>query len=232
MQRLLITGANRGIGLEFVRQGLARGEFVIATCREPGKASELDRLQHQYPERLVIEAMDVADQGSVGAASDSLHRQVDALDVLINNAGIYVTGGRPGTFRREAFRETYETNVIGPMMVAEAFLDLLRAGDQPVIMNLSSGMGSISQKSGGGAYIYSSSKAALNMLSRILANDLRGSGITVITMSPGWTQTDMGGQGAPLHVENSVGGMLRVLDGLTMDQSGRYYQWDGRELPW
>lgn len=232
MRRLLITGANRGIGLEFARQGVARGDFVIATCRKPQKATELKRLQEQYPERLVIEAMDVADQGNVEEASVSVHRQVDALDVLINNAGIYARGGRPGTFEREVFRETFETNVIGPMMVAEAFLDLLRAGERPVIMNLSSGMGSIAQKSGGGAYVYSSSKAALNMLSRILANDLRASGIVVITMSPGWTQTDMGGRGASLPVEDSVGGMLRVIDGLTMAESGRYYQWDGRELPW
>ncbi len=230
--RILITGANRGIGLEFTRQYLARGERLFATCRNPQDATDLLVLSEQQPDRLTVLPLDVTDQPSIDLAHRQVQRQTDGLDVLINNAGIYVEGERPGRIDREAFRLTLEVNTIGPLMVTQAFLDLLEAGHQPRVVHLSSRMGSIGKKKGGGDYSYSASKAALNMLARLLALDLRSKGIIVVALHPGWVKTDMGGPGATLDVSEAVQSMIDVIDGLTAADSGRFLQWDGGELPW
>ncbi len=232
MIRVLITGASRGLGLEMTRQCLARGMRIFAACRDPQNAEDLIALEEGAPDQLTIVPLAVDDQASVEAARQLVGQRTPALDWLINNAGMYLRGERPGRFTREAFRESYEINVIGPLMVVQAFLDLLRAGDSPRLVNVSSRMGSIARKTSGGDYSYSSSKTALNMISRLLANDLRPSGIIVLPMHPGWVRTDMGGAGAPLSVEEAVGGMLQVIEGLTLADSGRFLQWDGQELPW
>jgi NAD(P)-dependent dehydrogenase (short-subunit alcohol dehydrogenase family) len=231
MQNILVTGANRGIGLEFARQYLARGERVFAAARQPQQADDLRALEPQYPEQLAVIALDVADQASVDAARREVARRTDRLDVLINNAGIYLRGDRPGSLSREGFRETFEVNTIGPAMVVQAFLDLLRKAGQARVLNMSSRMGSIAS-AGGGAYSYRASKAALNMLTRVLANDLRAMGIIVIAMNPGWVQTDMGGPGAPERVGESVAGMVSVLDRLSLSDSGRFLAWDGSAMAW
>jgi NAD(P)-dependent dehydrogenase (short-subunit alcohol dehydrogenase family) len=232
MQRVLITGANRGIGLEFVRQYLERGDTVIAAVRDMQRASGLAAMQHRYSNALSLTTLDVVDQASIGAAFHVVQSQADRLDVLINNAGIFYSGDRPGTITRDRLRNAFEVNTIGPLMVVQTFLPLLRTAGGAKVVNLSSNMGSIENSRGGGSYSYRASKAALNMVSRVLSGDLRAMNIAVIAMNPGWVQTDMGGDGAPLPVDASVRGMIAVIDGLAMSESGSFYQWDGKKLPW
>jgi NAD(P)-dependent dehydrogenase (short-subunit alcohol dehydrogenase family) len=232
MRRVLITGANRGIGLELVRQCLGRGDRVFAACRAPQQAAQLKALGGA--ERLTVVAMEVADEQSIRAACEAVRSQTDGLDVLINNAGIYKKG-RDGlsTFEVVEMLEVFRVNSIGPLVVVREFLDLLRKGNAPKVANVSSEMGSIGRKHNGSEYGYSASKAALNMISRLLSFDLRRDGIAVVTfLHPGWVKTDMGGRGAPLEPEVSVRGMLAVIDSLTLADSGRFLQWDGQELPW
>lgn len=233
MQRILITGANRGIGLEFARQYAGRGERVIATCRNPDAAGDLRALADECPPgQISILSLDVTDGGQIEACYQSVRGLAEGLDVLINNAGFYQRGENPGTLDAETLLRSFEINAIGPMMVAQRFLDLLRAGEQPRIANLTSRMGSITLKGSGGYYGYSASKSALNMLTRLLAHDLRAMGITAIVVHPGWVKSDMGGSGAPLAVERSVKGMVKLIDGLRLEHSGKFWQWDGELLPW
>ncbi len=208
--RFFITGTNRGIGLALVRACLARGDTVFAACRQPQAAAELGALRERHPERLAVLP----------------------LDVLVNNAAIRPVGERPGSLDADALLRAYAVNSVGPLMVAQRFLDLLRGGERPVIVNVTSQLGSLARKRSGGDYTYNSSKAALNMLTRALAHDVRPLGIIAIMIHPGWVQTDMGGSGAPLTPEESAQGMLDVIDGLTMDDTARFLQWDGSELPW
>jgi NAD(P)-dependent dehydrogenase (short-subunit alcohol dehydrogenase family) len=231
MRRVLITGANRGIGLELVRQYLGRGDRVFAACRDPERAEHLRGLGG--PDRLTVTAMDVADEQSIREACKAVRAQTDGLDVLVNNAGIYWKG-RDGltTFDVTEMLEVFRVNSVGPLVVVREFLDLLRRGNAPRVANVSSEMGSIGRKHSGSEYGYSASKAALNMITRLLSFDLRRDGIVVVTLHPGWVKTDMGGRGAPLEPAESVRGMLAVIDGLKPADSGHFFQWDGQELPW
>jgi NAD(P)-dependent dehydrogenase (short-subunit alcohol dehydrogenase family) len=230
--RILITGASRGIGLEVTRQYLARGERLFATCRDPQDATDLLVLSEQRPDLLTVLPLDVTDQATIALAYHNVRRYADGLDVLVNNAGVYPEGERLGKIDREGVRHTFDTNAVGPLVVAQTFLDLLKGGTQPKLVNISSEMGSISQRRHGGYYSYCASKAALNMLTRLMAFELRSKGITTISMHPGWVKTDMGGPGASLDVDEAVRGMIAVIDGLAGADSGRFLQWDGRELPW
>lgn len=230
--RIFITGANRGIGLALARAYVERGDTVFAACRQPEAASGLPALQERHAERLSVLALEVTDGASIEAAYRATQARAPALDLLINNAAIYPRGERPGTLDAATLLHAYAVNTVGPLMVAQRFLDLLRAGERPVIANVTSQLGSLARKRSGGDYSYNSSKAALNMLTKALAYDVRPQGIIAIMVHPGWVQTDMGGGGAPLTPEESARGMVSVIDGLTMDDTARYLQWDGRELPW
>jgi NAD(P)-dependent dehydrogenase (short-subunit alcohol dehydrogenase family) len=230
--RIAITGASRGIGLEFARQYLNRGERVFATCRQPDRADGLQALAGQAPGRLTLLPLDVTRADSIEAAFSAIEAGVEGIDLLINNAGIYYRGERPGTLDAGKMLDAFAVNSIAPVMVAQRALGLLKRGEQPKIVNITSQMGSLARKRGGRDYSYCASKAALNMLSKALAFDLRASGITVVMMHPGWVQTDMGGQGAPLTPEEAIRGMVNIIDGLTPDDTARFLQWDGKELPW
>jgi len=234
MQRVLITGANRGLGLEFVRQCLARGACVFAGRRNPEKASDLQTLSAAYPEQLTILTLDVTNEAAIDASVETIRSQVDGLDLLINNAGAYPRGETPTTLNAETMLQAFRLNSVAPMIVAQRCLDLLRAGNQPRIVNISSKMGSLwwKEKEGGEDYSYCSSKAALNMLTRTLAFDLRSDGIIVVAINPGWVQTDMGGSTADLTPAESVGGMLKVIEGLTEAHTSKFYTVEGREHPW
>lgn len=232
MRRIFLTGANRGLGLEFARQLLARGDWVFATCRQPEQAAELQALRERYPDRLHLAALDVSDDASIAQAVAAVEGHTDRLDVLINNAGVLYRDEHPGNLQREQLARAFHINAIGPLLLTQALLPLLRRGERPVVFSLSTQMGSLTRKTYGGFYSYSASKAALNMFGRALAADLRDEGIIVVLVHPGWVQTDMGGPEAPLTPEASVGGMLRLLDGLTMDHSGRFFTWEGQEHPW
>jgi NAD(P)-dependent dehydrogenase (short-subunit alcohol dehydrogenase family) len=221
---VLITGANRGLGLEFARQLHAGGAEVIGTARKPGSADDLKALG------VRVEQLDVADPASVAALAAKLDGV--ALDVLLNNAGIFPSRG---SFTEEDPAEAlrvYDVNTVGPLRVTQALLPNLRAGDRKMVMNMSSGLGSIANNGRGSSAAYRASKSALNMLTRTMAMDLKDEDFTFVAMSPGWVRTDMGGENAQLSPAESVRGMLGVLAPLTPADSGRYLSHDGTELPW
>ena len=230
--RLLITGSNRGIGLALTRQYLARGDRVFAACRQPDAARDLLALRDSFPDQLSVGQLDVADPASIEAAYNNVRQQTDALDVLVNNAGIYPCGERLGSLDAQIILHAFAVNSVGPIMVAQRFLDLLRQGERPRIVNITSQLGSLTRKRSGGDYSYTASKAALNMLTKALAYDVRPLGIITVMVHPGWVQTDMGGRGAPLTPTESARGMVAVIDSLKADDAARYLQWDGSELPW
>jgi NAD(P)-dependent dehydrogenase (short-subunit alcohol dehydrogenase family) len=234
MRRVLITGASRGLGLEFVRQCLPRGASVFAGCRTPENAMDLQMLSAAHPEQLTILTLDVTDKATIDASVEIIRSQVDGLDLLINNAGVYPRGELPTNLNAETLLQAFRVNSIGPMIVAQRCLELLRAGDHTKIVNISSKMGSLwwKEKEGGGDYSYCSSKAALNMLTRTLAFDLRSDGIIVVGLIPGWVQTDMGGSDADLTPTESVGSMLKVVDRLTLADTSKLFTWEDREHPW
>jgi NAD(P)-dependent dehydrogenase (short-subunit alcohol dehydrogenase family) len=225
--RFVVTGANRGIGLEFVRQLTGRGEEVDATARDPADAPELHALARPGV-RLRIHRLDIADDASVAAFAEQL--PPGPVDVLINNAGVSgVKGGEP--IDPSDILRVFNVNAVGTLRVVRALLPRLREGKGKRIVDLTSVLGSIAEASGG-RYAYRLSKTALNMATRLLAEDLRGDGFRTVALHPGWVQTRMGGSAAPVPPEQSVRGMLRLIDGLTAEQSGRTFDFQGREIPW
>jgi NAD(P)-dependent dehydrogenase (short-subunit alcohol dehydrogenase family) len=238
MQRILITGANRGLGLEFTRQYLERGARVFASCRRPAQAQQLQTLQAAHPQRLSVVALDVADPISIQAAHAAVRSQIDGLEVLINSAGIYSSRGseepleRLGKLTFEDALTVLRVNAVAPLIVAQQYLDLLRAGHNAKIVSISSGYGSVSSNTGGFPYYYSTSKAALNMCMRSLAADAKRWGITTVLLDPGWVSTDMGGPNAPTTPEQSVRGMVHRIDTLTSQHNARFFSWQSHELAW
>ena len=225
--RFVVTGANRGIGLEFVRQLTGRGEDVDATAREPEEAPELQAMVRPGVQ-LRIHRLDVADDTSVAAFAEQLSS--GPVDVLINNAG--VSGVKGGELIDPAdILRVFNVNAVGTLRVVRALLPRLREGKGKKIADITSQLGSIAEASGG-RYAYRLSKTALNMATRLLAEDLRGEGFRTVALHPGWVQTRMGGTAAPVPPEQSIRGMLRLIDGLTADQSGRTFDFQGREIPW
>lgn len=240
MPTVLITGASRGIGLEFTRQYLRDGWQVIATCRTPATATSLQKLGGQYP-ALQIAPLDVADLNGIG----TLAHQLDAitLDLLINNAGIFSgdTKRNPnlpdisqsfGTLDAAAWNQVLYVNSIAPVMVTQAFLPhLLRGQDRKVVM-LTSKMGSIGLLDAAGDIAYRSSKAALNAALRNLALTLEPENFTVVGVHPGWVQTDMGGKMARITVTESVDALRTLIGKLIPVQSGSFLDYDGSVIAW
>lgn len=227
MPNVLITGANRGIGLGLVKLYARDDWTVFAGVRDPSTADELMRVDGN----VIILPMDVADPAAVAILSERL-RGVE-IDVLIANAGIY--GPRDlkiGELDYAAWADVLSVNTLGPIRVAEAFLDHVRQSEGGKIVALSSIMGSIASNGSGGEYIYRSSKAALNAAMTSLAIDLRDEQITVAMFHPGWVRTDMGGQSASVSVEESVEGLYRLIGNLTLADSGAYLDFEGNQLPW
>ncbi|HEY6824195.1 MAG TPA: SDR family oxidoreductase [Steroidobacteraceae bacterium] len=231
MSRILITGANRGLGLEFAQQYLADGWEVIAACRNPGAAQALRRLADSATGSLTVIAMDVADRGSVQRAATS--RQVAAIDFVINSAGVFGGNGqRLGSLDYRDWMQVLEANLLGPARVCEAFLERIGRSERRLIVTITSGMGSLSDNTSGGSVLYRTSKAAVNMLMRTAAIDLQPQGISCVVLNPGWVKTDMGGPNAKISAAESVGAMRRVISRLGRKDSGRFYNYDGREYPW
>ncbi len=222
MTTFLVTGASRGIGLEFVRQLVARGDTVVAVCRKP--TPELEAALGKG--RLLI--ADVTDEAAVAKLGDTL----DSIDVLINNAGVSSQAKTIAEMTSADLQATFMVNSTAPMLVTKAVLPALRKGKKKVIVNISSMLGSIAQNNGGWGYGYRASKCALNMLSVSLAHELKGDGITVLAMHPGWVQTDMGGKEAPMSAPQSVKFMLGVIDKASVGQTGRFLNYDGQPMPW
>ena len=237
-RRVVITGASRGIGLELTRQHLDAGDTVLATCRKPEEASALNELVRAHPGRAFLTRLDVTDEKSIDAAAAEAASALGAVELLWSNAGVYpgspgthVTEGGVGTFRARDGVGVLLTNAVGPLLMAQAFLPLLRAGRQPRLAALSSGYGSVSLNRGT-PYWYGASKAALNMLHRSLAFDADCRGVVVLLLSPGWAQTDMGGPNATTPVTEVVTGLRRVVEAADSSQTGSFLDWRGSPVPW
>jgi NAD(P)-dependent dehydrogenase (short-subunit alcohol dehydrogenase family) len=235
----LVTGANRGLGLEFVRQLLARGDHVVAACRQPGKAAALNLLGGEHPGRLHVLPLDVASAKSREELARELPLALgegERLDLLVNNAGVLHGGERFGQLRQDALEDSLRTNALGPLLLTQALAPLLADGrgraPWPVVANLSSQLGSIANVARFGTPGYAIGKAAQNMASAQLAQALAPRGIVVLALHPGWAQTDMGGPRAPDPVDAVVAGLLRIVDAATPAQSGRFLDWRGHALPW
>ena len=226
MPTVLITGANRGIGLQFTKTFAADGWRVHACARNVEKSKKLRAVEGD----VVSHKLDVTNGLKVASLARELAEE--PIDLLINNAGIY--GPRTG-FGETDFDEwlnVLQVNTLAPLRMVERFVNLLEQGEGKTIVNISSIMGSISGNASGGSYIYRSSKAALNMVTKTLANDLGERGFTVVSFHPGWVQTDMGGESADITPVQSVAGMRRVIAGLTTADNGRFFNYDGEALPW
>jgi NAD(P)-dependent dehydrogenase (short-subunit alcohol dehydrogenase family) len=231
-RNVLVTGANRGLGLEYVRQLLARGDHVIATARHPAQAHELNRLVGEHPGRLHVFPLDVMDPTAEAEVARELPLVLgdDPLHLLINNAGLLHSGERFGHVEAANLEDSYRTNAMGPFLLTQALAP--RLADSAKVVNMSSQLGSITNTQRFGTPTYCITKAALNMVTRLLAAALGERGITVVSLHPGWVATDMGGEQAPLAPAQSVEGLLRVIDGLRSADSGGFFDWQGKTLPW
>ena len=231
MPSALITGANRGLGLEFARQYLADGWQVYATCRDPESASELRRLADANGRKLRALPLDVTDLASVKVAAKEL--EGEAIDLLLNNAGVGGARGQTiGNIDYVAWAKVLEANTLGPMRVSEAFVDHVARSERKLIVTLTSGMGSIADNTSGGSIAYRSSKAAVNMVMRSLAIDLAPRGFICVVVNPGWVQTDMGGPNANLAPAESVTRLRHLIENLEPPHSGKFFNHDGREYAW
>ena len=232
MAQVLVTGANRGLGLEFVRQLLARGDRVLATCRAPGRAIELTRMAGEHPGRLTVLPLEVASTRSIAELAREVETLDRHIDLLINNAGVLPSGERFGALDAKALADTFATNVQGPLLLTQALADRLVDGAK--VIAIGSGLGSIARADAFGTPSYAISKAALNMAMRQLGHALAPRGIAVIALSPGWVRTDMGGAGANLDPGDSIAMMLAVIDRLRFDADsiGAFLAHDGTPVPW
>ena len=228
---VLVTGANRGLGLEFARQYAAEGWQVFAACRSPDKAGELKKLETDSGGRVRVLPMDVMNVASVKAAAGVIGTQ--PIDVLLNNAGVMgPRNDRMGSIDYTAWARVLDANTLGPMRVVEAFVGNVAKGSQKKIVTITSGMGSLEDNTSGGAYAYRTSKAAVNMVVRSLALDLAPRGITCIVMNPGWVRTDMGGPRGTLAPAESIKAMRSVIADLRPDDSGKFLNYTGKPYPW
>ncbi|MBL6745028.1 MAG: SDR family oxidoreductase [Pseudomonadales bacterium] len=230
MATVLITGTNRGLGLEFVKHFLGRSDTVIATCRDSSSATELQALAANN-ENLSLKNLDVSDEQSMAAFATEL--KDTPIDVFINNAGVY--GPRDANFGNvgsSEWEQVIRVNAIAPMLLTQLIIGSLRQGTEKKLVYVTSKMGSIDDNKGGGSYIYRSSKTALNSVVKSLSVDLACEGFSVAVVHPGWVRTDMGGPNGLIDVQTSVSGMLAVIDGLSPDNAGDFFNYDGSLIPW
>jgi NAD(P)-dependent dehydrogenase (short-subunit alcohol dehydrogenase family) len=234
MERILITGANRGVGFELTKQYIKSGDVqVFAMCRTPDSATDLNALAQQNPDKVIVIQLEINQSASIDASVKAVEQHTDALDVLINNAGIFPKDESRdlGDLVADDVTNVITTNSVSPLIVTQAYRHLLKKGDNPRVVMISSQMGSLTN-AGSGSYAYRMSKASMNMVARLLANDSQMSGITTITTHPGWVQTDMGGASASITPTESASGLIKLIDGLTDSDNGKFYRWDGSEHPW
>ena len=226
MPTVLITGANRGVGLEFAKQYAAEGWRVHGACRDPGKATALKAIKGD----VRVHPLEVTDEAQIDALAISLGNE--SIDILINNAGIIGPNDSFGGTDVEGWMQTLRVNALAPVRIAERLAANLERGEGKLIVNITSRMGSIADNSSGGSYAYRTSKAALNMAAKSMAIDLKRKGIKVIVFHPGWAKTDMGGRSATVPVADSVGGMRAKIASLTAADSGQFFSYTGQPIPW
>ena len=242
MPTVLVTGASRGLGLELTRQyaEASDGWRILACVRTPSSATALQALADGASGRISIHAVDVEDHSSIERLGSELAHE--SIDVLINSAGTMGRRsfaeegkqfGRFGDSDYEDWAQVFRLNIMGPMKMAETFVEHVARSDQKKLITLSSILGSIEKNTIGGLYAYRASKSAVNAIMRSMAIDLaRSHGIIATALHPGWVRTDMGGPNADIDVVESAAGMRRVIAGLDASKAGRYWVYDGSELPW
>lgn len=228
MKTVLITGANRGLGLEFAKQYCEQDYNVIACCRDIGHATELKSLS-QHHDLIKLHTLDVGNSEDIKQLAIELKSQ--SIDILINNAGIY----RPstiGNINKKEWMESFLINTIAPYEVTNYFLPHLLKGELKKIVSITSKMGSIDDNTSGGSYIYRTSKTALNSMMRSLTHDLKSQGIATLTLHPGWVRTDMGGPGGWIDTPESIQGMINQINRLSLKNSGQYIDYAGKPINW
>ena len=225
---VLITGANRGLGLKFAELYAQKKFNVLATCRTPHNADGLLELADKNNQISVL-PLDVGIYEEVENLAETI--KASPIDILINNAGIW-RSSTLGSINREAWLESFTINSIAPYEVTQALLPNIKKGSLKKVVSITSKMGSIDDNTSGSSYIYRSSKSALNMVMRSLQHDLSSYGIATLTLHPGWVQTDMGGMNALINDEQSVSGMINVIDKLNIENTGRFIDYDGKPISW
>ena len=236
----IVTGAGKGLGLEFTKQLLASEYKVIATARKVENYPALVT-DSESNNNLDLMNLDVSSEESIKAFADSLKNKTEHIDLLVNCAGINSKSNHPhsqasslklGELEQQSLLNQFAVNTVGPILLAQSSLPMLKASRQARVLNVSSWLGPVSIKTSGGNYGYCTSKSALNMMNVALANDLKEDGVICVNFNPGWVRSDMGGDKAKLSAEESVEGMLKTLEGLGAEATGRFLQWDGTEHPW
>ncbi len=228
MNTVLITGTNRGIGLEFTKQYAEAGWQVLACCRAPESANALNALASKHA-NIKTYALDVANFAQI----DALAKQLSdvPIDVLINNAGVYPSGGLTDA-DVSIWLDGFKINTIAPLKMATAFTPHIANSQLKKIATLSSKMGSIDDNTSGGSYMYRSTKTAINMVMKSLSIDLAPAGIAAVTLHPGWVETDMGGPNALINTQTSVAGLRKVIDNLNLSNTGKFIAYDGKQIAW
>ena len=230
MPTALVTGVNRGLGLEFIKQYSQAGWNVIGTCRDLGSAVEASGLA-DVASNIELYPLEITSAEGIAGLAETLKGR--PIDHLVLNAGVMAERAQVlGELDQDDFVHAMSVNTVSPALMIQAFRSHVAASDKKLVIGMSSILGSIAGNSDGGLYSYRASKAALNAVLKSAASDLAGEGITVVAMHPGWVQTDMGGEGATITTGVSINGMLKVFDGLTTADSGRFLTYDGSELPW
>ena len=227
---ILITGTNRGIGLEFVKHYLKNNEKVIATYRNKNSAKDLLELKNTTSNLSLVE-LDVSNSNSINKFASKITDQ--PIDTFINNAGVFGPRNNEfGNFNAKEWLHVFNINTIAPLLITQKILKNLRLGKNKKLVFISSKVGSIEENTGGGMYIYRSSKTALNQVIKSLSIDFKDENFIAAALHPGWVQTDMGGPNALIDTKTSVKGMTEVIDSLVLKNSGRFYNYDGSSIPW
>jgi NAD(P)-dependent dehydrogenase (short-subunit alcohol dehydrogenase family) len=236
MENILVTGANRGIGLALTRVLLANGDTVIAACRKPVEAVELRQLALLHSETIDLVKCDVDREQEVVEAAAACRKRRQKLDVIVNNAGIMPEKGDESILKidLEMLRLAFDTNTLGAARVIRAFYPMLTQSERPRIVNISSGLGTISTKDDHGYYAYSISKASLNMFTRLISHEFASAGVATVAISPGWVRTEMGGEEAQLSPEESAKSLAETIKRIGPDLNGHFLDRHGGmgEYPW
>lgn len=232
MGTVLVTGANRGIGMEFVKQYADDGWRVLACCRNPVTADALNGLAEQNKGSITVYSLDVAAHEQVENLSRELSNE--SIDLLINNAGIYPTSRSDGFGKTDynAWARAFHINAMAPLKMVESFIPQVTRSHLKTFVTITSKMGSVADNRGGGSYVYRSSKAAVNMVMKSVAIDLASTGVISVLLHPGWVRTDMGGPNGLISTQQSVSGMRQIISNLKPENSGEFYAFDGQVVPW
>ena len=230
MTNVVITGANRGLGLGFVKNYLGKNIDVVSTTRDLKSSKELLALKEKFPNNLEIFELDLLKESAGDTLANFLGER--PIDILINNAGVGSANQHFEAVSPKPWLEVLTVNLIAPLMVTQSIIDNVKKGVAKKIYFLSSQLGSIEDNTSGGMYIYRSSKTGLNQVVKSLSVDLKPQGITVVSLHPGWVKTDMGGPNAPVSIDESIEGMTQVIHTTDIRDTGRFLNYDGKELPW